>query len=100
MGTRWSAQEAGAYESLLRLLGWEWDPIGAGADLPDDEYRSYLPEFWRLVKADAPDAEIVAYLARTEEHVLGYASPDEGRRLDVARKAKALFAAWSLPLRP
>jgi hypothetical protein len=77
----------------------EWDPIGVSAmDGPEDEYRSYLPDFWRLVSSGA-DADVIAgYLERTERDTIG-AETSPSHRLDVARQALALLAAWRTSVR-
>lgn len=100
MGTKLSAEDAGAYEALDRLLFRQWDPIGVyDADGPDDEYRAYLPRFWELVRTGATDAEVIQYLAEIERDRITVETSDE-HRLDIARKAAVLVAAWRLPVRP
>lgn len=100
MGTKLSAEDAGAYEALDRLLFRQWDPIGVyDVDGPDDEYRAYLPRFWELVRSGSPEAVVVKYLAGIERDRIGCETSDE-HRLDIARKAAALVAAWRLPVRP
>ena len=100
MGTKLSAQDAGAYEALDRLLFRQWDPIGVyDIDGADDEYRMYLPRFWDLVRHSAPESEIVAHLAEIERERITLETSDE-HRLDIARKAAALVEAWRLPVRP
>ena len=100
MGTKLSAEDAGAYEALDRLLFRQWDPIGVYEfDGPDDEYRAYLPGFWELVRSGSPDAEVAGYLAEIERDRITIETTDE-HRLDIARKAAALIAAWRLPVRP
>lgn len=100
MGTKLSAEDAGAYEALDRLLFWQWDPIGVyDVDGVDDEYRTYLPRFWQLVRTGAPEVEVVKYLAEIERDRITVETTDE-HRFDIARKAAALVAAWRLPVRP
>ena len=100
MGTKLTAEDAGAYEALDRLLFRQWDPIGVyGNDGLEDEYRAYLPGFWELVRLGSPDAEVVEYLAIIERDRIEFETSDE-HRLDIARKAAALVAAWRLQVRP
>lgn len=100
MGTKLSAEDAGAYEALDRLLYRQWDPIGIyDLDGPDDEYRAYLPGFWELVRSGSTDAEVIEYLAEIERDRIMMETSDQ-HRLDIARKAAALLAAWRLPVRP
>jgi len=50
------------------------------------------------VKERAPAEEIAAYLGRIEEDRIELATSVE-HRLDIARKASALLAAWHMPVR-
>ena len=100
MGTKLGALDASAYEALDRLLFREWDPIGVyPLDGPDDEYRMYLPEFWRLVREAASPEAVADYLGNIEAERMEMATSLE-HRLDVARKAAALVNAWRMPVRP
>ena len=99
MGTKLSAQDAGAYEAMDRLLFREWDPIGIYAmDGPEDEYREYLPRFWSLILEGVDESKIAQYLGDIERDSIGVET-SEPHRLDIARKAAALLAAWRLPVR-
>lgn len=100
MGTKLSAEDAGAYEALDRLLFRQWDPIGVyEMDGPDNEYQAYLPRFWELVRSGSSEADVIEYLAEIERDRIAFETSDE-HRLDIARKAAALVAAWRLPVRP
>lgn len=99
MGTRLNAQDASAYEALDRLLYREWDPIGLyDSGCPEDEYREYLPDFWRLVTTHAEPEVIADYLGQTEAGNIGIGTSPE-HRLDIARKAIALLAVWRMDVR-
>lgn len=100
MGTKLTAEDAGAYEALDRLLFRQWDPIGVyDIEGLEDEYRAYLPAFWRLVSDGAPEQQVVDYLRKIEvERIELEGTPEH--RLDIVRKAYALVAAWRLPVRP
>ncbi|WP_312184852.1 DUF2971 domain-containing protein [Brevundimonas vesicularis] len=68
MGTKLSAEDAGAYEALDRLLFRQWDPIGV-SDMDgwaEDEYRAYLPHFWSMVSATWSSALMWSHYA--DEH--------------------------------
>lgn len=100
MGTKFSAEDACAYEALDRLLFRQWDPIGV-SDMEgsaDDEYRAYLPEFWRLVRSGSTETQIAEYLSEIERDRIEFETSDE-HRLDIARKAIALVATWRLAVR-
>lgn len=100
MGTKLSAEDAGAYEALDRLLFRQWDPIGV-SDMDgwaEDEYRAYLPRFWSMVTSGAPPSEIADYLGEIERERITMETSSEHRH-DIAVKAAALLAAWKLPVR-
>jgi hypothetical protein len=99
MGTKLSPEDAGAYEALDSLLFRQWDPIGVYGFGPEDEYRAYLPQFWQLVRSGGSEEEVAGYLAKIEIERIECETSAE-HRLDVARKAAALVAAWRLPVRP
>jgi len=64
--------DSSAYEALDRLLFREWDPLNVNAfNGPDDEYRDYLPEFWRLVSSGASARSIAEYLGQIERDLMG-----------------------------
>ena len=50
-------------DSIRKLLMPEWDPIGV-ADIPEaqDEYDSYIPGIYRLLREHADLAAIASYL--------------------------------------
>jgi hypothetical protein len=99
MSTVSISHESSAYEALDRLLFREWDPLGVYAfNGPDDEYRDYLPEFWRLVSSGASARSIADYLGQMERDLMGVQTSDQ-RRLDIAGKAALLLTAWKTPIR-
>jgi hypothetical protein len=99
MGTKLSAEDAGAYEALDRLLFRQWDPIGVSyIDGPEDEYRAYLPRFWSMVTSGTPPLQIAEYLGEIERERITMETSAEHRH-DIAVKAAALVAAWKLPVR-
>lgn len=101
MGTKLSAEDAGAYEALDRLLFRQWDPIGVSdvEGWAEDEYRAYLPRFWSMVTSGASPSQIADYLGEIERERIEMETSAEHRH-DVAVKATALVAAWKLPVRP
>nr|WP_312054094.1 hypothetical protein [Brevundimonas diminuta] len=101
MGTKFSAEDACAYEALDRLLFRQWYPIGV-SDMEgwaDDEYRAYLPELWRLVRSGSPETQVAEYLSEIERDRIEFETSDE-HGLDIARKAIALVATCRLAVRP
>ena len=88
------------YEALDRLLFREWDPAGVYPnDNLQDEYHPYLPGFWRLAEAGATVEEIAEYLREIEVTRMGGDWTGDECRNDVAKKALAVVAASSLPVR-
>lgn len=80
-------------EHMRRVLRYIWDPIGLGAELPDDEYDSYVPGLIALVRSlTAFEAEIAAHLSRIEAEMMGL-SPDPARATRAARALLGLREA-------
>lgn len=76
-------------EHVRRVLRHVWDPIGVGAELPDDEYDSYLPGVVALVRSlSAFEAEIAAHLSWIETGMMGL-SPEPARVTRAAGKIPA-----------
>lgn len=47
------------YKKIDDILWFDWDPIGVNDIAPRDEYQSYIPEIFGLVKAKA-DIQVIA----------------------------------------
>lgn len=94
MGSRWTHEERALYSAIDDLLLREWDPIGI-ADVPEarDEYSSYVPQVFQLLRAGASATQVAAYLAEVEVDRMGLSPrPNLIRRLTdgVAAKLVAL----------
>lgn len=59
------------YKKIDDILWFDWDPIGINDIAPRDEYQSYIPEVFRLVKAKADKEEIAGTLYRIETGIMG-----------------------------
>jgi hypothetical protein len=60
MGEKLSPKELALYRAVDEVLHYVWDPIGvAGAPRARDEYFSYLPKVYGMVKAGS-DPESIA----------------------------------------
>ena len=59
------------YKKIDEILWLDWDPIGVNEIAPRDEYQSYVPEFFALVKANADRQEIANRLLRRETKNMG-----------------------------
>jgi hypothetical protein len=69
-----------AWRSRLRdVLNRDWDPIGG---CPDDEYDGYMGKIAAMLRDNASDEEMIAYLKWVEvEHMgLGTAEQFDSRR--------------------
>jgi hypothetical protein len=72
-------------DHVRRVLRQIWDPIGLGAELPEDEYDSYAPGLVALVRdLTAFEAKIAAHLCRIEAEMMGL-SPKPARATRAAR---------------
>jgi hypothetical protein len=82
MGTKLSPHDAELYQRVDEVLHYMWDPIGvAGMPMARDEYYSYLPTVFSLLRQDDDNdekiAEYLGYVAtdrmglhETKEHAL------------------------------
>lgn len=59
------------YEAIDLILWKDWDPIGINDIAPRDEYKSYVPEIFGLVKANADRQEIAMRLFKLETDNMG-----------------------------
>jgi len=78
------------YKRCDEILHYVWDPIGV-QDIPEarDEYHGYLPQVFKLVKADADQIKIAEYLDRTQKNDIGLSS-NPSKNLKVA----AILLDW------
>ncbi len=75
MGQRLPPDQAELYRRVDEILHYLWDPIGV-SDAPEarNEYQSYLPHVFSLLIHQAPEAEIVDFLVKTETETMGLSS--------------------------
>lgn len=59
------------YKKIDDILWFDWDPIGINDLAPRDEYQSYVPEIFGLVKANADRQEIAKSLHKLETENMG-----------------------------
>lgn len=59
------------YKKIDDILWFDWDPIGINDFAPRDEYQSYVPEIFELVKANADRQEIANRLHKLETENMG-----------------------------
>ncbi len=90
MGVKLSREESELYRRCDEVLFYVWDPIGV-FDEPHarDEYQSYLPQVFQLVKANAPADQIESYLSEIVRTTMGLQSSSERDR-----KVAELLLLW------
>jgi len=79
MGRKLSKREADLYRRCDEVLHYIWDPIGV-ADAPGarDEYRSYLPRVFEMVRDEVDPQSIQSYLTEIERTSMGLSpNPDK-----------------------
>jgi hypothetical protein len=59
------------YKKIDDILWFDWDPIGINDIAPRDEYQSYVPEIFGLVKTKADRQEIANRLFKLETENMG-----------------------------
>lgn len=59
------------YKKIDDILWFDWDPIGINDIAPRDEYQSYIPEIFGLVKAKADIQVIASRLHKLETDNMG-----------------------------
>jgi hypothetical protein len=70
MGRKFPPREAELYKRCDEVLHYVWDPIGvASAPAARDEYHSYLPQVFSLVRDNADPGKLASFLASTAEHM-------------------------------
>jgi hypothetical protein len=90
MGSRLPPEELELYKRCDEVLHYIWDPIGvAGAPGARDEYESYLPQVFKLLRGGAERDEIADYLVRVETESMGMAT---GRTR--AQNAATVLVEW------
>jgi len=77
------------YMRIDDILWFDWDPIGVNDAAPRDEYLSYVPEFFELVKAKADRHVIADRLFKLESRFMGMDGAMENC-LEIADKILAI----------
>jgi len=72
MGQKLPPKEAELYKRCDEVLHYIWDPCGiAGEPNARDEYYSYLPQVFALVRGNEDAQKIAEHLAGIEEEAMG-----------------------------
>jgi len=84
MGMKLPPREMVLYRRCDEVLHYLWDPIGvSGVPEARDEYDSYVPGVFSLLKADSTAEEIARYLSEIETSRMGLAA-NSARALEVS----------------
>ena len=84
MGVKLPEKENELYQRADEILHYIWDPIGvAGEPGARDEYYSYLPHVFNLLKQGADEQRIADYLGSVSGEWMGMAA-NRNRDLEVA----------------
>jgi hypothetical protein len=66
-----AAKDFLVYKKIDDILWFDWDPIGVNEFGPRDEYQSYVPEIFKLVKTNADRQQIAERLFKLETETIG-----------------------------
>jgi len=84
MGQQLSPQDNELYKRVDEVLHYIWDPIGvSGCPPARDEYHSYLPKVFSLLKSTTDGQEIADYLLGVERESMSFTPSTE-----MVKKAK------------
>ncbi len=83
------AKEFILYKKIDDILWTEWDPIGVNDIAPRDEYSSYVPEIFKLLKNNSDRIDIAKRLFKLETENMGMGSTLENC-MTIADKILAL----------
>jgi hypothetical protein len=85
MGSKLPPLDEELYRRTDEVLHYVWDPIGVStAPEARDEYHSYLPQVFGLLKANADAERIASYLTEIATTHMGL-EQDHGHDLEVAK---------------
>ena len=90
MGKKLPPREAELYKRCDEVLHYLWDPIGVAGN-PDarDEYYSYLPRAFSILRDDVDARDLAAYLLTTERDTIGIVRDEEH-----AHEAADILKRW------
>jgi hypothetical protein len=72
MGTKLSPKDNELYQRIDEVLHYKWDPLGISNEpIARDEYNSYLPRVFKMVKDDIKAEELAKELQRIEDDRIG-----------------------------
>jgi hypothetical protein len=65
-------------DAIRQILYRDWSPIGFVGLLPKDEYDSYIGPVYRILASSRSEQELIEYLARTGDDIVGAAHTPSG----------------------
>lgn len=89
------AEEMLQYQKIDDILWYDWDPIGINDIAPRDEYQSYTPQIFNLLKTEKNREAIVEVLSKIETANMGLVGNME-KCLKIADKIFAVIKYPSL----
>jgi len=85
MGQKLSPPDLALYRAVDEVLHYVWDPIGvSGIPEARDEYQSYLPQVFKLVRERQSEDAIASYLSTIATERMGLSERKE-HDLEVAQ---------------
>ena len=73
-------------DSIRQILYHDWNPIGLGGALPEDEYDSYIAPVYRILAGSRSEQDIIEFLFRTERDTIGLPCESPEQLRPVARR--------------
>jgi hypothetical protein len=73
-------------DSIRQILLQDWNPIGFGDALPEDEYDSYIAPVHRILAGSRSEQELIECLFRIERDIIGTPRESPEQLRSVARK--------------
>lgn len=80
-----ASRAARIQDSIRQVLYHDWQPIPV-ADLPEDEYDSYIAPAYRILTGSRSEKELIEYLFRLEGDSIGMQCKSAEQLRPVARK--------------
>lgn len=80
------ARAAEIQESIRQVLRHDWNLIGFGDVLPEDEYDGYIAPVYRILAGSRSEQEIIECLFRPERDIIGSACLSAEKLRPVARR--------------
>jgi hypothetical protein len=66
------------FDAIRKVLHTEWNPIGCG--VPEDEYDSYIPSIYQLLRSRADATRLADHLEKIETNSMGLTTNAENDR--------------------